>query len=126
MIKTTALLAIFLLQPVQAADNGQWEATDPVIRKWYQGLMQPDNTTVSCCGETDAYFADDFEVVGGQYLAIITDDREVPGRPYVRPGTRVLIPNHKLKYDAGNPTGHGVVFMNTIGNVYCYIVPPGV
>lgn len=120
------LLAAILLQPVQAADNGQWEYTDPVIRKWYQGLMQPDNYNVSCCGEADAYWADDFEVQGNEYLAIITDDRTVPGRPHIAPGTKVVIPNYKLKYDAGNPTGHGIVFMNTIGTVYCYIVPPGV
>jgi hypothetical protein len=120
------LLATVLLQPVQAADNGQWNDLSPAIRQWYRELMQPDNPTVSCCGAADAYWADDFEVVDGKYLAIVTDDREIVGRPHIAPGTRILIPNHKLKYDAGNPTGHGVVFMNTSGTVYCFIVPPGV
>ena len=110
----------------QARDDGQWEDTSPQIRKWYRELMQPDNYNVSCCGEADAYWADNFETLGDQYIAIITDARVIPGRPHIDPGTRVVVPNHKLKYDAGNPTGHGVIFMNAIETVYCYVVPGGI
>lgn len=111
-----------------ARENDAWEANPPEVRKWYQGLMQPDNPSISCCGFADAYWADSFEVEGDEYIAIITDPREdAPlGRPHIAPGTRVRVPNHKLKYDAGNPTGHGVIFMNPIGTVYCYVVPGGV
>ena len=36
-----------------ARDLGQWEAGDTMVRDWYQALMQPDNPSVSCCGEAD-------------------------------------------------------------------------
>ena len=52
----------FLIGVANARDLGQWEATDPEVRQWYQALMQPDNPAVSCCGEADAYWADSFEV----------------------------------------------------------------
>jgi hypothetical protein len=106
--------------------NDEWEATAPEVRAWYRELMQPDNPNVSCCGEADAYWADSFEVLDGKYVAIITDTRDVPDRPTIPPGTRVVVPNHKLKFDRGNPTGHGVIFMNTNATVYCYVVPGGV
>lgn len=128
MIRVALLLAL-LLQPIQAADDGQWENTDPVIRKWYQGLMQPDQPELSCCGVADAYHADDFEVDGDKYIAIITDTREdAPlGRPHISPGTKIVVPNNKLKWDAGNPTGHGVIFVSRDQKiVYCYVVPTGI
>jgi hypothetical protein len=53
-----------VLSVANARDLGQWEATEPHIRQWYQALMQPDNPAVSCCGEADAYWADSFEVDG--------------------------------------------------------------
>ena len=67
-------------------------------------------------------------MLDGKYVAIITDTRDdkQTGRPHIPPGTKVVVPNHKLKYDRGNPTGHGVIFVNTTLDVYCYIVPGGV
>jgi hypothetical protein len=37
--------------------------------------MQPDNPQISCCGETDAFEADTFEVEGDHYVAVIIDAR---------------------------------------------------
>jgi hypothetical protein len=123
-----------------ARDLGQWNMTPPAERDWYQALMQPDNPSVSCCGEADSYWADSFEVTkpelqpdgtmskGGQYIAIITDDR--PDGPlkrrHVEIGTRIVVPNYKLKYDQSNPTGHGVIFLSKTDYVYCYVAPGGV
>jgi hypothetical protein len=107
-------------------------ASDKQTRDYFEGLMQPDNPAVSCCGEADAYWADDFEQsVDGYYIAIITDGRddklpptpEYPeGRERVHrpPGTRILVPNSKIKWDKTNPTGHGIIFMPS----YDYIVDP--
>jgi hypothetical protein len=81
---------------------------------------------VSCCGEADAYWADSFEVDGDRYVAIITDDRDMPGRPSIAAGTKFAVPNYKMKWDEGNPTGHGVIFIGTHGQIYCYIAPGGV
>ena len=70
-------LGIFsgLVADVNARDLGQWGAVDPKIREWYQALMQPDVPNASCCGEADAYWADEVHVRDGKTYAVITDDR---------------------------------------------------
>lgn len=95
---------------------------DRHISEWFQGLMQPDNPSLSCCGKADAFEADNFEIDGDHYVAIITD-----GFGVYAPGTRVPVPNQKMKWDRGNPTGHGVLFLQVgTKNVYCYVAPSGV
>lgn len=116
------------------AKDVDWDTINSAeINKWYRGLMQPDNPTISCCGESDAYHADSFEIQGDKYVAIITDTRDDKPlrRPHIAPGTKIVVPNHKLKYDAGNPTGHGVIFVKYDNEsdsygVLCYVVPGGV
>jgi hypothetical protein len=111
-----------------AHDSGQWEAVDPAIRQWYQALMQPDVPNASCCGEADAYWADEVHVRDGKTYATITDDRpdEPLRRPHVDIGTEIEIPNNKLKWDKSNPTGHGVVFLSRNGYVFCYVQSGGI
>jgi hypothetical protein len=112
-----------------ARDLGQWEATDPDIRRWFRELRMPDNPGTSCCGEAEAYWADSYEVDGDRYVAIITDGRpDGPlGRAHRAVGQRIVIPNPKIKWDQGNPTGHGIVFIGPTNNdVYCYLPPGGV
>jgi hypothetical protein len=105
-----------------ARDLGQWSSSPAAVRQWFQSLMQPDNPSMSCCGEADAFEADTFEVEGDHYVAVVTD-----GKGIVAPGTRIPVPNRKMKWDAGNPTGHGILFLQ-VGtmNVYCYVAPGGV
>lgn len=121
-----ALLVI--LSPAFSRDLGQWEASDPTIRLWFETLRQPDNPTISCCGEADAYWADGVEVKDGKTFAIITDDRpdEPLKRPHVPLGTRVEVPPYKLKWDRGNPTGHTVIFLGPSLHVYCYVQGSGI
>jgi hypothetical protein len=54
-------------------------------------------------------------------VAIITN-----GKGIIPDGTRVPLPNQQLKWDNGNPTGHGNIFIGTSGQVYCYVTPGGV
>ena len=115
-----ALLLLFTL-PAIARNLGQWDNQPIAVRQWFQGLMQPDNPYVSCCGEADAFEADTFEVVGDQYVAVITN-----GKGVIPDGARIPIPNQKLKWDRGNPTGHGIIFIGSGGEVYCYVTPGGV
>ena len=117
-----------LMSVADARDTGQWESVNSIIREWYQALMQPDNPAVSCCGEADAYWADSYEVDGDRYVAIITDPRpDAPlRRKHIEIGTRIVVPNHKLKYDQSNPTGHGIIFLSVSDFVYCYVAPGGV
>jgi hypothetical protein len=91
--------------------------------------MQPDNPTTSCCGTADAYWADDYAQEDGHWVAIITDDRDDAPllRPHIDVGTRIVVPENKLKFNVGdpNPTGHGVIFIGGGGYVYCYLPPTG-
>lgn len=122
------IVAALLIGSVRARDFGQWDQTDFVIRHWYQTLMQPDNPATSCCGEADAYFCDDYYARAGKAYCRITDDRpdEPRGRPHRDLGQEFEIPNHKLKYDQSNPTGHGVIFLSRGDYVFCYVAPGGV
>ena len=121
-------LFLMLTLPAIARDLGQWDSQPIAVRQWFQRLMQPDNPAVSCCGEADAYWADSFEVDGDKYVAIITDSRpdEPLRRKHIDVGTKIVVPNHKLKYDQSNPTGHGIIFLSRGDYVYCYIAPGGV
>jgi hypothetical protein len=116
-----------LIAGASARDLGQWGGSDPAVRQWYQALMQPDVPNASCCGEADAYWADDVHVRNGKTYATVTDDRtdEPLKRPHVDIGTEIEIPNNKLKWDGGNPTGHGIVFLGRSGYVFCYVQPEG-
>jgi len=101
----------------------------PELNWWYESLMQPDVPNASCCGIADAYFADEVHVRDGKTFAVITDDRpdaERNNRRHVPVGTEIEIPTNKLKWNKGNPTGHGVVFMSKADYVYCYVQPGGV
>jgi hypothetical protein len=119
---------MLLVSPAAARDLGQWENQAPHVRAWFQKLMQPDAPFMSCCGEADAYWADSFEVDADRYVAIITDERaDGPlGRPHRELGEKIVVPNHKIKWDEGNPTGHGIIFIGLGGQVYCYVPPGGV
>ena len=103
-----------------AGDDGQWADQPENIRQWFQSLKQPDHPRLSCCGEADAFEADSFEVEGDHYVAVITN-----GKGVIPIGTRIPVPNQKMKWDAGNPTGHGIIFIGPRGQVYCYVTPSG-
>jgi hypothetical protein len=117
------ILFAFLLAVAQvfARPGPQWAGEPESIRQWFQSLMQPDNPSMSCCGEADAYEADNFEEdASGNYVAIITD-----GKGVIPNGTHITIPDAKIKWDKGNPTGHGFVFIGSQGQIYCYVTPGG-
>jgi hypothetical protein len=98
----------------------RWPEADPAVSAWYKTLTQPDHPELSCCGEADAFEADTFEPEGDHYVAIITN-----GKGVLPDGTRIPVPNTKMKSDRGNPTGHGIIFIGVSGEVYCYLTPSG-
>lgn len=126
-VMAAILIWLYSVNLSRGRDLGQWESGDPAVREWYQGLMQPDVPTASCCGEADAYWCDDVHVRDGKTFCKITDDRpdEPRGRPHVDLGTEYLIPDTKLKWDRGNPTGHSVVFLSRGGWVFCFVQTGG-
>lgn len=115
--------------PAVARDNGQWEDSDPAIGAWFARQHQPDNPRVSCCGEADAYEADRVQVRDGKFFAVITDERDDAKlrRPHIDVGTLIEIPPPKFKDPRAdpNPTGHGIVFIGSSGQVFCYFNPDG-
>ena len=119
LILTPTVVAMSVV-PAKARDDGQWADQPENIRQWFQSLMQPDNPYMSCCGEADAFEADTFEVDGDHYVAIITN-----GKGIIPTGTRIAVPNQKMKWDRGNPTGHGIIFIGPQGQIYCYVTPSG-
>jgi hypothetical protein len=121
------LLGSVMPRPAHARDLGQWEGGDPAVREWYRSLMQPDVPTVSCCGEADAYWCDDIHVKGDKTYCRITDDRPDPplGRPHREIGQEFEIPPNKLKFYAGNPTGHSIIFLSTAGYTWCFVQSSG-
>jgi hypothetical protein len=129
LLHLTAATSLLLVFNANARDLGQWEGRPAHIRGWFERLMQPDNQFKSCCGEADAYQADNFDVEGDHYVAIITDGSGdiAHGKPAIPDGTRIPVPNHKMKWDKGNPTGHGIIFISVATKeVYCYVTPGGV
>src|SRR5262245_66598447 len=93
-----AAVFVFSVSKAPARELGQWDDVDPLVRKWFRELNQPDNPSLSCCGETDAYWADSYEVKGDQYVAIITDTRndKLHGRHHIEIGNLFEVSYHKI------------------------------
>ncbi len=122
-------VSLFADTAMNARDFGQWDdLANADLKRWYQNLKQPDNPAASCCGEADAYWADAFEATSnGEYVAIITDPRDDKplGRIHRDIGTRIVVPKNKIKWNEGNPVGHGLIFLSRFDNVFCYLPPLG-
>lgn len=110
-------------------------------RTWVGTVRRPDYRAASCCGEGDAFIADDFELgANGELYAIISadypdlqypgadvDDNQIPPAFTVHRGQKILIPPEKRNNapEDANQSGHGVVFlMPSNGAVLCYFAPP--
>lgn len=105
----------------QAREDGNWSRGTEMVRQWFAELMRPDNPSLSCCGEADAYESDEFtQSPDGHYEAVITREKA----PYAA-GTHIFIPDEKIKWDKGNPTGHGWIFIGSEKQIYCYVTPSG-
>lgn len=122
------VVACCSLVQVRARDLGQWGNSDRAIKAWFESLMQPDHPNVSCCGSADAYWCDEVHVRDGHTFCNITDDRpdEPLKRPHVPVGTEIAIPDWKLKWDRGNPSGHTLVFLSSARFVFCFVQGSGV
>lgn len=118
-----------LFQPAHGRDLGQWGNSDPDTKEWFRTLMQPDNPTISCCGDGDAYYADKINVIDGKTYVTVTDERDDKplGRVHIPVGTVIEVPDTKLKWDRGNPTGHNILFvMYTSRYVLCFVQSTGI
>jgi hypothetical protein len=96
----------------------------------------------SCCGEADAYEADEYEVdKEGNITAVVTNGAGGGSKIMVPDGTRIKIPAKKVVVREANtnPTGHGWVFLAPYTehsgdvranpedrHVYCWVAPAGI
>jgi hypothetical protein len=111
-----------------ARDDGHWaERVGPEVAEWMGSLMQPDTVKngngYSCCGEADAYWADDVHIATGHNgekfivarIPDTRDDAQLAGRQHEDVGTEYVIPPNKIvgfeQRLRGNPTGHTVIFL---------------
>ena len=117
-----AFMVLELAVPIALArDYGQWENSPPHVRRWFQGLKQPDNPRVSCCAKPTRT-----KPISSRSTAAATLRSSPTARERSRNGTKIPVPHHKMKWDEGNPTGHGIIFIGVQGQVYCYVAPGGV
>jgi hypothetical protein len=108
LLVTLALCAVSL--PVQSRDGWQGRplVCDPAVMQdgprlqlcqdWIASVKQPDSR-ISCCGDGDAFMADDFEVgPHGEFYAVITGDYPQAQSNYpdtrqpITRGSKILIP----------------------------------
>jgi hypothetical protein len=121
------------LSSARAGDAGFYDATrmneaDRLVLAWFK-----EKAVQMCCGEADAFEADDFDQKDGEYIAIVTDGKANMWRPGLPNGTRIRVPNSQIRWMPRNPTGHGVLFVRRGWNaavpgsiyVYCYFPPTG-
>lgn len=129
-------------------NSSQWAQATPERQQFFKNAMRPDLVSKDggppkspCCGEADAYEADEFDTANGNLYAILTcndpdncnqipncDDETITCRPPIPRGTRI-----KIRPDAILPprqpinlTGHGWVFISASTKyVFCYAFPAG-
>ena len=101
------------------------------------GKSEPSGETyhANCCGEADAYEADDvFVDAEGNTWAVLTcndpdDCKEVQGKEIRQPGTKIKVPPDRvlLNYEPTNLTGHGWIYLSPNSGdtpaVYCWSAP---
>lgn len=81
----------------------------------------------ACCSLADAVYADWWKLIDGQLRVRVTgggprDHAWAPiGRVYV-------ISSDQLKNEPGNPTGHGLLFLNrnNLDTAYCFLPGAGI
>jgi hypothetical protein len=109
------------------------------IEAMFCGMGGVSTYHVNCCGQGDAYEADDFKVVDGVAYAVLTcndpeDCREIVGKVPRSPGSMFKIPVAKtlVNHDPVNDTGHGWIWIapgatdeNDDPIIYCWAAPPG-
>ncbi len=125
--------AIVALTVAARAEKG-FDPNNPTA-KWFATLKQP-RSTASCCGYGDAYQTDIYERhPDGSYTVEITDGSEITYpdgtvRYFIPNGTKIEVPAGQVNPPSdGNPTGHGVLFMNMQEPgggyiIYCFVPMP--
>lgn len=140
-MKSLAMISMVFL--TVSARAGGW-SDNPKVQEWLQSAP-----VHACCAMSDGFLADEYESVApgkmhteGGVIAHITDndvdppcwtwrdeDMDTTGttcRRNVPKKLNYFVPQSKIVYTPGNPTGHGVLFLNNSdGDPRCYFLPAG-
>lgn len=104
-----------------AGDPGKWLKEPADIQLWFAEPRQPPSGKASCCGDADAFEA---ENTGDEPDGI--HFRIPDGRGIIADGFEGVAPHDRIQSHYGNPTGRIIVFLATgTGIVFCYIPLPG-
>lgn len=80
----------------------------------------------ACCSLADAVYADEYHVEGGKLFVTVTGGgpRDHAWAPI---GRTYIVPADALKNEPGNPTGHGILFLNpsNLEVVHCFLPGAG-
>ena len=136
------LLLAFTGLAIAVPASAQEKYPAPDLSEYYASLMQPDNPSISCCGEADSYHVRSVactpaETLAGCFVAVEVIDtrpdlRKLPGgkiirRPHLPVGTRFIVPENKRRLrPSANPDEHDIAFIGTGGHVLCYEPLPGI
>lgn len=138
------------LQWIQAQNEGDEEMLRNLKFKATAGAVSCDKYTgsmcvngavaISCCGEADAYEADNtfVDALGNTWAELTCNDprncREIKGKVPRAPGEKFRVPTERvlLKDHPHNDTGHGWVWISATSNdidglpaVLCWAAPGG-
>ena len=91
---------------------------DIPFAEWMLSLKQPDNPVASCCGPVDQYYALSYEgAANGFTVRFINKQNQIQ---------QISVPEEKVIYGINNPTGKGVLFISSYGQIFCFIPSNGV
>jgi hypothetical protein len=130
-MKLRLLVLAWLIATPAFAEN--WISSgDAEIDAWYEKAQRnpwpgaaPNTTGGKCCGKADAFWADKEEVIDGQHVVTITDDRVIEGRKDRNGQKFVISPEVIDRLRQGNPTGHVIIFILNTGDSVPFCFFPG-
>ncbi len=96
----------------------------PVHSQDKEGSWWNRDEIKACCSEADALYADDWELLpDGSVRARITGTgprQHQWAEKFL--GQEHIIPKDKVRNVPGNPTGRPILFMNSGGYVFCFVM----
>ncbi len=111
-IALAAIVALALMTPVLARDNGQFSNVPPDIRAWFESVRSKNG--IPCCDIGDGHRTD-YDMRASHYYVPIN-------------GKWIQVPDDAVVENYGNPTGDAVVWYTEFKDaviIRCFVPGPG-
>jgi hypothetical protein len=136
-------MVLLFSKPAHAINHG-YDPNDKAVQ-WFESLYMQERLPmkVSCCGRSDSYPVDRYEILpNGDYKVWVEDGSvklypDGKHRAYWNKDIPIIVPKKKvnpMEDDLNNPTDHGWIFFNPHGNpgdhpldegdIYCFVPHP--